>query len=128
MPRHSSINNGTREADGAALRRLRADLLQISQAQFAREAGFSLPLVKKLEAGETPLSDSVRRSLRAAYAAELTSDGVFDLAGNPYERGLGRLLREVGQSRVVGDMLLEGQKKDLELLRRAAEAKNSLHL
>ncbi len=110
------------------MRRLRADLLQISQAQFAREVGISLPLVKKLEAGETPLSDFVRQSVRAAYAAELTSDGVFDLSGKPYERELGGLLREVGQSRVLGDMLLEGQKKDLELLRRAAEAKNSLHL
>ncbi len=119
--------NGSREPDGIALKRLREELLQLSQVRFARELGISFALVQKLEAGETSLSGSVRQSVHDTYAAELRSGAVVDLSGNPYRRELVGLLRDHGRSKVVEQSLLGGIKKDLELLLLAAAADGVTH-
>jgi transcriptional regulator with XRE-family HTH domain len=128
MRQQNGTSNEAATGTRSALRRLREELLELSQPKFARELGISVALLQKLEAGEAPISDTVRRSVRETYAAELTADGVFDLSGNPYGRELVRLLRAVGESRVLRESIKEGLKKDLALLVRAAEENGSMHV
>ena len=125
--KHSVETRTVCKADGApALRKLRA-AVGMSQAEFARHLGISLPLCQKMEAGEKPIAAVVRERVREIYGGVLEKRRVTDVSGSVYRPEFFDRVRGISDSKIFFENVLQGAKQDLERLLRAARDRRRLN-